>query len=119
MNLLLTMSIEVVGFEQLKELYETSEDFQVLWGKCNNNEPTDDFHIHEGYLMKGNQLCIPRSSLREKLIRDLRGGGLVGHLGRDKTIVAISDCFYWPQLWRNVTRFVQRCYICQTAKGQS
>ena len=40
------MSTEVVGFKQLKELYEIDEDFQVLWGKCNSKELADDFHIH-------------------------------------------------------------------------
>ena len=65
--------------------------------KCVTRQPCVDFHIHDSCLMYGNQLCVLH--LREKLIRDLHDGGLVGHLGRDKTIVAVNEWFYWPHLW--------------------
>ena len=67
-DLLITLNNEILGFELLKDLYETDEDFQEIWEKCVTNQPCDDFHFHEGYLMKGNQLCIPRTSLRKKVI---------------------------------------------------
>ncbi|KAK4855310.1 hypothetical protein QYF36_005902 [Acer negundo] len=92
-SLLVTMQQKIIGFEFLKELYSDDEDF--------------------------GELCIPRSSLREKLIRELHGGGLSGHLGRDKTISGVAERYYWPQLKRDVNNFVRKCYVCRTAKGQA
>ncbi|XP_031264304.1 uncharacterized protein LOC116122614 [Pistacia vera] len=45
---------EVIGFDQLKDLYENDEDFGDSWRKHVLNLPKGDFVAQEGYLFKGN-----------------------------------------------------------------
>ena len=64
--LLVTLSNEVVDFKCLKELHVDDENFCETWEKL--LQATEaisfaDFHIMDGYLFKGNQLCTPHMSL--------------------------------------------------------
>ncbi|XP_022846359.1 uncharacterized protein LOC111369108 [Olea europaea var. sylvestris] len=70
-SLLATISMKVVGFDCLKKLYATDEDFRNIWARCNNREFLPDYLLQGGFLFKETQLCIPRSSLREHLIREI------------------------------------------------
>ena len=118
-DLMRTLSLAIVGFEIMTELNANDDDFKKVWATCVLKQPCDDFYIHDEFLMKSGQLCLPHTSLREKVIRDLHGSGLVGHLGRDKTIASVKDRYYSPKLRRDVTTIVSRCYVCQRAKGQT
>ncbi|GJV35962.1 reverse mRNAase [Tanacetum coccineum] len=118
-TLLVTISNEVVGFDSIKELYASDEDFGNIWTELETKQHRGEFILLEGYLFKGNRLCIPKTFLRSQLIKEVHAGGLSAHLGQDKSIASVESRFYWPQLKRDVGAFVKRCIVCQEGKGQA
>lgn len=89
--LLTSFEAELPGMDQIKELYEEDEDFGHVWMKHLRDQPLgNDYLVQDGYLFKNDRLCIPRSSLRDKLIRELHSSDLSGHVGRDKTIANLE-----------------------------
>ena len=61
-----TLSLEIVGFETLIKLYADDDDFKKVLATCVLKQLCDDFYIHNGYLMKSGQLCLPCTTLRER-----------------------------------------------------
>ncbi|KAE8710906.1 putative CCCH-type zinc finger family protein [Hibiscus syriacus] len=111
--LLTTMSTKVAGFETFTDMYAADPSFgrifqEVTEGHCH------DFVLHNEYLFRGLQLCIPDCSLRQQIISELHNEG---HFGRDMTLALISSDFYWPKLTSNMAHYVDRCYVCQRSKG--
>ncbi|GKB43856.1 transposon ty3-I gag-pol polyprotein [Tanacetum coccineum] len=110
-TLLVSISNEVLGFDSIKELYASDKDFGNIWMELETKQHRGEFILLDGYLFKGNRLCIPKTSLRIQLIKEVHVGGLSDLLGRDKTIASIESRFYWPQLKRDVGAFVKRCVV--------
>jgi hypothetical protein len=77
-----------------------------------------EYMIQEGLLFKGNQLCIPKFSMRDNLLKEKHSGGLVGHFGHDKKFAQLSSSYYCLGMRTEVINFVNKCRICQHAKGK-
>ena len=112
------MRVEVTGFDRLKEEYEKCPYFGPIHEalKLGPSRDYDEYVLHEGYLSRGNRLCIPRTSSRDFLIWEVHAGGLAGHFGRNKIIELLEHRFFWPSLKRDVTRIVAQCRTCDVAK---
>jgi hypothetical protein len=115
--------VETLGFEHLKDMYCDDTDFKEAYEACTSPVLRDrsqwtEYMVQEGLLFRGNQLCIPRCSMRDNLLKEKHSGGLAGHFGHDKTFAQLSSSYYWPGMRTEVIKFVNRCRICQHAKGK-
>ena len=117
-TLLSTVSIEVVGFDKVKENYEECPNFGdiLIALRKGPSRERSEYTLQDGYLFRETRLCIPRTSLRDFLVWELHAGGLAGHFGRNKTIELVEAQFFWPSLKRDVVRIVAQCRTCAVAK---
>ena len=72
-----------------------------------------NFLVHDGFLFKGNQLCVPGCSLRLCIIQELHEEG---HVSRDHTFQLVRDSYFWPIIRKEVKRFVEHCRVCLVSK---
>jgi hypothetical protein len=56
--------------------------------------------------------------MRDNLLKENHSGGLDGHFGHDKTFAQLRISYYWLAMRIKVVKFVNRCRICQHAKGK-
>ncbi|XP_031403186.1 uncharacterized protein LOC116212684, partial [Punica granatum] len=73
---------------------------------------------HDDFLFRENKLCVPNCSLRELLVQESHGGGLMGHFGVAKTLAILQEHFYWPHMKRDVERICGRCITCRQGKSR-
>ncbi|KAH9792663.1 hypothetical protein KPL71_004221 [Citrus sinensis] len=113
--LISTFNAKLLGFENIKELYTDDHDFSVEYQAC-EKITIGKYFRHDGYLFWENKLCVPNYSLRDFLVRESHGGGLMGHFGVVKTLAVLQEHFYWPHMKQDVERLCGKCVTCRQAK---
>ena len=71
------------------------------------------------YCLKEIRFNIAKCSLTEHLIKEKCGGGLSGYFGHDKTMEHLKHFNFWPRMRADVQNFMDKCTVCQHAKGRS
>jgi hypothetical protein len=85
--LLTQLDVKVPGLESLHDLYATDPEFSASYRLCTDGKAWEKYHIYEGYLFRANKLCVPKSSVHLLLLQESHAGGLMGHFGREKTLL--------------------------------
>ncbi|KAL3566434.1 hypothetical protein D5086_031849 [Populus alba] len=116
--LLSTLDARFLGFEHTKKLYKDDSDFANVYNACETSA-FGKFYRLDGYLFKESRLCVPLSSMRELLVREAYGGGLMGHFGVVKTLDVLHEHFYWTKMKRDVQRICDKCITCRKAKSRT
>ena len=57
--------------------------------------------------------------MRELLVRETHGGGLMGHFGVFKTLDVLHEHFYWRKMKKHVRCICDRCITCRRAKSRT
>ncbi|KAK1699471.1 hypothetical protein QYE76_016168 [Lolium multiflorum] len=62
--------------------------------------------------------ALSRKNMLLTQLDESHAGGLMGHFGREKTLLMLADHFYWPKMRRDVDRYVRRCITCNKSKSK-
>jgi len=92
-TLLSSLRAQILGFDNIRELYVSDEYFSPIYASC-GHKAQDGFYNAKGFLFKKGRLCIPQGSIRKLLVKESHEGGLMGHFGIDKTLVFLKEKFF-------------------------
>lgn len=63
------------------------------------------------------RILVPHDTeLKNRILFEYHDTPVSGHLGRDKTYLAVSRDYYWPQMEKWVRKYVRVCEVCQRTK---
>ena len=63
------------------------------------------------------RIVVPNDdSLKLRILGEFHDCPTAGHLGREKTFLAITRHYYWPNQYRWVRKYIRTCEICQRVK---
>lgn len=97
------IQLETTRISYLKDMYVNDANFKEIYQSCTNlddryNCEYVDFLIQEGLLFKGGQLCIPKCSMRDNIIKEKHSGALSSHFILDNTLDLVRRNCCWPKL---------------------
>lgn len=113
-NKYLTLDLHADDFwQRLRSGYAHDSDFA---------EPPASYHYdpkHQIYLHK-NKIVVPdHDHLRRQILLWHHVHPWHAHMGVSRTASLITDSFYWPDIHKDVKKFVSQCHSCQTMKSPS
>ena len=111
-------SVENSLLQQVKVKVVANAHLQDIVQQSNNHSVSDgQYMVREGLLYWKHRLVMPAESpLIQQILTEYHSSPIGGHVGITRTTICISAQFYWPNMRKDVQKFIAECVICQQAK---
>ncbi|RDY10870.1 Tf2-8, partial [Mucuna pruriens] len=106
------LETKFLGFEHIKELYLKYDFSKEIYELCATTT-NGDFYIHDG-----TKNCVPKSSIRELLVKEAHKGGLLRHFGEYKNHKTLLQHFFWPHMNRDVHNIYDKGLVCMFVEAK-
>eukprot|EP00253_Pinus_taeda_P012988 PITA_12988 len=79
-----------------------------------------DYHLMEDGLVRFRDkiYVLDDSELKKLILREFHVNRYPGHPGYQKTLTTVKKFYYWPNLKKEVVKFMARCLDCQQLKAK-
>jgi hypothetical protein len=113
---ILSVTTDSSVLQQIKEGYRTDEFSKKFLEAGGGMKGVREAN---GLWYVGDRLLIPRTgNIRENLFR--LAHDTLGHFGADKSYATLRDCYYWPNMRRDLeTAYIPSCVDCQRNKSRT
>ena len=79
----------------------------------------DEWKLEEDLILKEGKVYVPKDEeLRVEIIRLHHDVPAARHRGRWKTVELVTRNYWWPEVTRDVGKYVEGCNLCQRMKNR-
>jgi transposase InsO family protein len=94
----------------------TSETLAEFRNKA-SQEGEENWQLQDGLILRKNRLLVPEEdNLRTDLIKEVHEQLSMAHPGRNKTYRLINARYYWPNLRKDIARYIRNCHTCRRTR---
>jgi len=79
----------------------------------------EEWEIEDGVVLKEGRIYVLEGELRREVIQLHHDTPVGGHGGRWKTMELVTRNYWWPEVTKEVGRYVDGCDACQRYKNRS
>ena len=77
----------------------------------------EEWEIEDGVVLKEGRIYVPEGKLRGEIIRLHHDTPVGGHRGRWKMTELVTRNYWWPEVTKEVGKYVDGCDACQRYKN--
>jgi hypothetical protein len=111
-------SLFLQEFKQACTQDEEIQKLKVQWDE--NHDYNPHVTVKDELVFWKGRLMVPQASpIRDQILQEFHTSAIGGHAGIARTMARITAQFYWKNMKKDITHFVQQCVVCQQAKHET